>query len=207
MIRSLQLKQISVLCLLLFVLNSAAQIVGGNGYLIGNLVEVAVDGNGGHEGTADWAGHHSRGGLPAVPFGFVENSNMDGWLAYDGDFFTAGTPENGFGLEINGTNYSNNAWNSGTSTVFLNQIPKLPGSTITHTLEDQCITVEWTGKVAGIIINVKYHLIETELFYTTEVTLTNTTGSTLNNVYYYRNVDPDNNKALTGNFATTNTIV
>ncbi len=207
MIRSLQLKQISVLCLLLFGLNSAAQIVGGNGYLIGNLVEVAVDGNGGHEGTADWAGHHSRGGLPAVPFGFVANSNMDGWLAYDGDFFTAGTPENGFGLEINGTNYSNNAWNSGTSTVFLNQIPKLPGSTITHTLEDQCITVEWTGKVAGVIINVKYHLIETELFYTTEVTLTNTTGSTLNNVYYYRNVDPDNNKALTGNFATTNTIV
>lgn len=193
--------------MLFFVLKSEAQIVGGNGYLIGSAVEIAVHGNGGHEGTADWAGHHSRGGLAAVPYGFVANPNMDGWVNYDGDFFTAGTPENGFGLEINGTNYSNNAWNSGTSTVFLNQIPKLPGSTITHTVEDQCITVEWTGKVAGVIINIKYHLIETSLFYTTEITLTNTTGSTLNNVYYYRNVDPDNNKALTGNFATTNKIV
>ncbi len=188
-------------------LNLYGQVVSGNAYLIGTAVEVAVDGNSGHEGTADWPGHHSRGGLPAVPYGFVANPSYDGWVNYDGDFFTAGTPENGFGLEIGGTNYSNNAWNSGTSTVFLNQIPKLPGSTITHTVEDECITVDWTGKVAGVVINIQYHLIENDLFYTTEVTLTNTTGSPLNNVYYYRNVDPDNNKALTGNFETTNTIV
>lgn len=192
---------------LLFCVFAHGQIVSGNAYLIGSGVEIAVDGNGGHEGTADWPGHHSRGGLPAVPYGFVANPTFDGWVDYDGDFFTAGTPENGFGIEIGGTNYSNNAWNSGTSTVFLNQIPKLPGSTITHTVEDDCITVEWTGKVAGVIINLKYHLIVNDLFYTTEVTLTNTTGSALNNVYYYRNVDPDNNKALTGNFETTNSIV
>lgn len=207
MVKPLTLWSLTTCIILLFGLNAHAQIVSGNGYLIGTAVEIAVDGVGGHEGTADWVGHHSRGGLPAVPYGFVANPSMDGWINYDGDFFTAGTPENGFGIEINGTNYSNNAWNSGTSTVFLKQIPQLPGSTITHTIEDQCITVEWTGKVAGVIINVKYHLIESNLFYTTEVTLTNTTGSALNNVYYYRNVDPDNNKALTGNFSTTNKIV
>jgi len=207
MTKPLLQRSILTCLILLFGSNTYAQIVSGNGYLIGTAVEIAVDGVGGHEGTADWAGHHSRGGIATVPYGFVANPSMDGWINYDGDFFTAGTPENGFGIEINGTNYSNNAWNSGTSTAFLKQIPQLPGSTITHTIEDQCLTLEWTGKVAGVIINVKYHLIESNLFYTTEVTLTNTTGSTLNNVYYYRNVDPDNNKALTGNFSTTNKIV
>jgi gliding motility-associated-like protein len=186
---------------------SYGQIVAGNGYLIGDRVEIAVHGDGGHEGTLDWDGHHSRGGTPDVPFGFVANPASDGWVDYDGDFFTAGTPENGFGIEIGGTNYSNNGWNSVTSSAYLAQIPTAPGGTITHTVEDNCITVEWEGLVAGVTVNVKYHLISSNLFYTTEITLTNGTGSNLSDVYYYRNVDPDNNEALTGIFATTNTIV
>ncbi|MFT5820919.1 MAG: gliding motility-associated-like protein [Crocinitomix sp.] len=183
------------------------QIVSGNGYLIGDLVEIAVHGNAGHEGTLNWDGHHARGGTGDVPFGFVANPAMDGWGDYNGDYFTAGTPENGFGIEINGTNYSNNGWNSATSSAYLAQIPTAPGGTITHTVEENCITVEWEGAVAGVTINVKYHLITSDLFYTTEITLTNGTGSNLNDFYYYRNVDPDNNEALTGVFETTNTIV
>lgn len=201
------------ICALIFTLPilcagiSYGQIVDGNGYIIGDRVEIAIHGNAGHEGTLDWPGHHSRGGSPEIPFGFVANPLGDGWVNYDGDFFTAGTAENGFGIEINGSNYGNNGWNSVTSTPFLAQIPTAPGGTITHTIEDDCITIEWEGLIAGVTINVKYHLISSDLFYTTEVTLTNGTGSNLNDLYYYRNVDPDNNQALTGVFETTNTIV
>lgn len=200
---------ISLLLILLLIgdLHSFAQIISGNGYLIGGAVEVAIDGDGGHEGTADWPGHHSRGGTPEVPFGFVANPALDSWVNYDGDFFTAGTPENGFGLEINGVNYSNNAWNASSSTYFLQQIPTSPGTAISHTVNEDCITVEWQGQVAGVTVNVKYNLLSTNLFYTTEITLTNNTGIGLSDVYYYRNVDPDNNEAIGGTFNTTNTIV
>ncbi|MBK6526965.1 MAG: hypothetical protein IPG07_16310 [Crocinitomicaceae bacterium] len=52
-----------------------------------------------------------------------------------------------------------------------------------------------------------YSLNVTELYYTTEVTITNNTGATLNDVYFYRNVDPDNNQFLNGDYSTTNSIV
>lgn len=187
-------------------LKGYGQIVGGNAYLIGSFVEIAVQGDAGHEGTADWPGHHSRGGFVDVPYGFVANPLMDAWANYDGDFFTSGIPENGFGIEINGSNYSNNAWNSGTSTVFLKQIPTAPGGTVTHTSDGDCITVEWEGKVAGVRINVKYHLKTNDVYYTTEITLKNESGTALTDVYYYRNVDPDNNESIGGTYETTNTI-
>lgn len=184
------------------------QIVGGNAYMIGDFVEIAIDGNGGHEGTADLPGSHSRGGwYEDIPYGFVANPQDDDWDEYNGDFFTAGSPENGFGLEINGTNYSNNGWNAITSTTFFSEIPVAPGGGITYESNDGCLTVEWTGLVAGVQINLKYNLIEDALFYTTEVTLTNVSGTNLSDVYYYRNVDPDNNAALSEVFATRNEIV
>jgi hypothetical protein len=90
---------------------------------------------------------------------------------------------------------------------YLNQIPRSPGTNITHTVDGNCITVEWQGSAGGVRINVKYHLLISDAsYYTTEITLTNTTGSDMNNVYYYRNVDPDNNQAIGGSFATTNKI-
>ena len=49
-------------------------------------------------------------------------------------------------------------------------------------------------------------MVATDLFYTTEVTLTNKTGAALSNVYYYRNVDADNNVFLNTFYETTNTI-
>jgi gliding motility-associated-like protein len=183
-----------------------AQIFEENGYILGTFVEVAIDGDAGHEGTADWPGNHSRGGTEEVPFGFVANPTMDGWINYNGDYFTAGTPENGFGLEINGTNYSNNGWNAATLTTYLQEIPQLVGTTITYSEDGLCKTIEWQGKVAGVKIIVKYNHISGTLYYTTDITLVNESGAPINDLYYYRNVDPDNNHALTGAFATTNKI-
>ena len=77
--------------------------------MIGEYIEVGIDQNGA-EGTDDLAGSNSRGGGCASSyFSYVANPQMDGWVNYDGDFFTPGSPENGFGLDIGGLERSNNA--------------------------------------------------------------------------------------------------
>lgn len=178
----------------------------GGGYLLGDLVEVGINW-GGHEGTWTHAtfAPHERG--PAfnddVEHGFVANPAMDGWGNYDGDFFSPGTPENGWGLEIGGVNYHNNAkpefWAGGPQ-------QDIDGGLTDYFVTGDCIEVHWEGSILGIDIHIVYKLTTTELYYVTEVTLTNTTAADILNLYYYRNLDPDNNQQIGWGFVTTNTI-
>ena len=186
---------------LLFIANSGvAQIVGSGGYLLGDYVQVGVNANG-YEGAPNIAGSHARSDTwtsSAIWFGFVANPAMDGWGNYDGDFFTPGSPENGFGVRVAGIDYSNNStgWPA----------PQIIGSVTGYATDGDCMMVDWEGSVAGLTVHLQYKLIKTELYYTTKVTLTNTTGSDMTDVYYYRNFDPDNNEPIGWGFMTQNTI-
>ncbi|MBI3135429.1 MAG: gliding motility-associated C-terminal domain-containing protein [Bacteroidetes bacterium] len=175
-----------------------AQLTGTGAYFMGNVAEIAIHNNG-HEGTADIAGSHSRSDQwdASVYFGFVANPQNDGWGNYDGDFFTPGSPENGFGIEVNGMNYSNNS-------SYYNEIP---GSLSNYVVDGNCLSVDWNGTVAGVGVAITYKFITTELYYTTEVTLTNNTGAALTDLYFYRNFDPDNNVSISFDYTTQNTIV
>ncbi len=177
---------------------SFSQLLGTGAYFIGDVASIGVH-NRGHEGTSSIAGDHSRSDQwdPSVYFGFVANPQNDGWVNYDGDFFTPGSPENGFGMEINGINYSNNSVGDN----------EIPGSLSNYTVDGNCWSVDWNGNAGGVGIKIKYKFISTELYYTTEVTLTNNTGAPLNDLYYYRNFDPDNNVSISFDYTTTNTIV
>lgn len=176
------------------------QIVGASAYMYGDNVEIGIN-DAGHEGAPRVPASNNRSnqalGSP-VYFGFVANPQLDGWGSYDGDFFTPGTPENGFGLEIAGVNYSNNASGS---------LEQIPGSITGYTEVGDCIFVEWDGSVANVDVHIVYRLITTELYYTTEVTLTNTGPTDMTDVYYYRNLDPDNNITIGGGYSTQNTVV
>ena len=79
-----------------------SQIVGTDAFLKGNYVEIGIKGNGGYEGATATAptGMHFRGSSTIK--GFMANPQMDGWVNYDGDYFTPGAPENGWGLKIAG---------------------------------------------------------------------------------------------------------
>ncbi len=192
---------LSVACLLTSNFASA-QIIGTGTYMFGNYVEVAINNARGMEGAPNVLGHHSRSNIGTanpVYYGFVANPQMNAWLTYDGDFFTPGTPENGFGLEIAGVNYSNNS----ASTVW-NQIP---GGLTSYTTLGDCIIVQWDGNVAGCHIKIVYKMELANVFYTTTVTLTNNTASPMVDLYYYRNFDPDNNVTIGGSYVTTNKIV
>jgi len=181
-----------------------AQLNANGGYLMGNQVEVGIH-NHGHEGTFDLPGSNSRtNSSTEVYLGFVANPQNDSWTNYDGDFFTPGSPENGFGLEINGINYSNNGFDP---IAFFGTQYEIPGSLSNYQQNGDCISVQWDGSINNVAIKLIYSLNVTQLYYTTEVTITNNTGAALSDVYYYRNLDPDNNEELNFDYATQNTIV
>ena len=69
----------------------------------GTGVEIGINGAGGFEGVDTTvspvpAGMHCRSNT--VFFGFVANPQNNNWATFDGDFFTPGTPENGWGITI-----------------------------------------------------------------------------------------------------------
>ncbi|MCG8578101.1 MAG: PKD domain-containing protein [Flavobacteriales bacterium] len=213
-INNLKLAALGILFPASFSFGQYADIVpetaaGGGGFMVGEAVELGINW-GGHEGTWNEGPPYcpnSRGATfnPEVEHGFVSNPAMDGWGDYDGDFFSPGTPENGFGLELGGVNYSNNAnnadWTSGLPTQ-----EEIPGDLIGFNIDGDCMEVEWEGSINGIDVNVLYRLTYTELYYTTKVTLTNTNPTDELDVYYYRNLDPDNNQPIGWGFVTTNTV-
>ena len=188
--------------------NAHAQIVGTEAYIKGNYVEIGIAGVGGYEGayitTAPVpAGMHYRSNTNF--FGFVANPQMNGWAgsAYDGDFFTPGTPENGWGLMIDtatATSASNNC----------ESVSWILGSITSYSYSAPYYSVDWEGDdTVGTSLHVKinYLLNENDLFYTTTVWITNNTAAAIPHIYFYRNVDPDNNALLTGDYTTHNTVV
>ena len=82
--------------------------VGPDVYVKGTSVEYGIRGIGGFEGidvltSPVPGGMHLRSANNL--FGFVANPQLNAWAgsAFDGDFFTPGSPENGWGFEIGTT--------------------------------------------------------------------------------------------------------
>jgi hypothetical protein len=180
------------------------QMVGPDAYLKGLNVEVGIDGSKGHEGVYITAspplpGMHHRSGTNF--FGFVANPQLDGWLTQDGDFFTPGTPENGWGLELDTLELTSNC---AKATVMI------PGAISSWTYSGISIESIWEGDATSatdLHCVIKYHLEDSDLFYTTEVTIVNNTTGTIPELFYYRNFDPDNNQPISGDYTTQNTIL
>ncbi len=192
--------------------SSIAQMVGPDCYLNGTLVQVGIDGAGGYEGvntvtSPPLAGMNFRSNTQY--FGFVANPQINAWATFDGDFFTPGSPENGWGFElINGATdiiKSNNR--SGFPAT-----PEIPGSLgSSWQMIGSCIMADWNGSYVGsgydIGFKINYYMNIGDLFYTTTVTVKNNGAATIPDFYYYRNFDPDNNIVISGDYSTTCRIV
>lgn len=193
-----------MLCLLQSVLK--AQMVGTDSYIKGTSVEIGVNGAGGYEGvdvtvSPPLTGMHPRSGGTNY-FGFVANPQLNSWTTFNGDFFTPGSPENGWGFEIGttgGVEFSNNC--SG-------PLVQIPGS-VAWGSTFSCYTSDWSGDATSgtdLHFHISYLLQTNDLYYTTTISITNNTSATIPELYYYRNVDPDNNESLTGDYSTQNTV-
>jgi gliding motility-associated-like protein len=183
-----------------------AQIVGANAYIKATSVEIGIAGAGGFEGcdvsaSPPPAGMHFRSGTNF--FGFVANPQVNAWATFDGDFFTPGSPENGWGFEI-GTSGGAVGGNNCAGPQQIN------GSITNWSHNFSCYSADWEGDATSgtdLHFKVNYFLQETDLFYTTTVSITNNTSTTIPDLYYYRNLDPDNNQTLSSDYTTQNTIV
>lgn len=187
-------------------------MVGPSAYIQATSLEVGITGPGGFEGVTQSvspppAGYHARG--TSLPFGFVANPQLNGWLgsAYDGDFFTPGSPENGWGFEIGTTGTSGAGTLGGNNCAGLQQINgAITGSSTVF----NCYNVWWEGDATSgtdLHFKIEYFIQQSDLYYTTTVSITNNTAAIIPDMYYYRNVDPDNNEEISGTFTTTQKIV
>ena len=169
--------------------------VGTVPFLQGDFLEIGFNGGGSLGSTlGSPTGFHSAGS----PLGAESDPERDGGT-YDGDFILPGTPEEGWGLHVGGSTYSNN-----TSSYGADDIVGTWGSIVD---DGQCEALTWTGAVGGLAISSQHTVQQNGLYLEIVVTLTNNTGAALNDLYYYRNVDPDNNYDHNSQFVTTNTII
>ena len=204
------LQSIIALATLFFGLQQAqaqldAQLTLDDAFAKGNFIEIAIN----EFGTfgvpnAQNPGppyHDSRETANDL-FGFIANPVMDGWVDYDGDFFTPGSPEEGFGIEYDGAVWNNNL--TGT-----NQIPgAVSGAGI---LTDPCFgdfaQISWNGFIDGVEIIRNFSVSRDGLFIRMEQRVTNLDSSPKTNFYWMNNVDPDNNQTINGSFTTDQELI
>ncbi len=194
-----------------FTFNTNAQIVGTDAYVPAISVGIGINGDGGFEGADTVANPNPIGTYPRSNtqyMGFVADPSLSGWATgmYDGDFFTPGTPENGWGFELldGATDLIRGNNRSG-------PLLEIPGSITNWQYVGGCYVVTWDGDYVAAPYNfhwkIVYSMNENDLYYNTSVTITNNGTTTLPDMYYYRNLDPDNNITLSGSYTTQNTIV
>ena len=167
-----------IFAMLVFQTSLIAQMVGTDAYIKGQYMEFGINGLGGFEGVDTSisplpAGMHMRSTGNDL-FGIVGNPQKNGWLdsLYDGDFFTPGSPENGWGIEIGitgstvaGTFFGNNcAWPQ-----------QMNGSITSFATVGSFHTAIWEGNTSAgdLHLKINYTMHDTALFYSTTVSITN----------------------------------
>lgn len=209
------------LCCLLIVSNTHAQLVSGNAFLKGNYIRLGLAPNAAFGSTASVPSDYILpGSMPGSSgcnlnkMGFVADLGKNGWNvgtpAFIGDYFLPGAPEEGWGISMNGSSFNNNRNNTGLPSTGLapcSEGTQIAGSfTSYQDLANEQVAI-WEGSVNGLGIKKKITLPKDKLYFIIEITFTNNSAATVNNLYYMRNVDPDNEVASTGNFQTQNKIV
>jgi gliding motility-associated-like protein len=173
-------------------------------FVKGDYVEVGVSRTGAYGANPSPAGYHPNVG---TSLGFVSDPDKDGWLvsspgsaAYMGDYFVPGSPYEGWDFKAAGTTYR-----------FRNLGAACPGtscSNISYTATATEQTTVWQGVAGGIEITQKTVVKKDKVYFVIYVDLVNTSGAAVNNIYYFRGLDPDNDQPWPGgNFTTTNRIV
>lgn len=189
--------------IVLFSYNAKAQIVGANAFMKGNYVEVGVN----------TCGAYGSNGMPPAGYhpnvfsglGFVADSDMDGWDIgtpdYCGDYFVPGSPVEGWQVQIGGTVYTNTDQYCWTS--------EIPGDVTSYDYSGGTYTVVWDGSIAAedVTIQQTTTLPEDARYFVTRVLICNDGPTDLVDVYYMRNVDPDQDQPWSFDFTTYNEIV
>lgn len=172
--------------------NSLTQLASSQAFLQGSYVEVGVRANGAFGSSTIPAGFH---GTVGTCLGFRVDRQKNGWGSTvgasapftnidDGDYFCPGTQYEGWGLQVdtNSPTFNNHSATGITGTV------------INAVNGDSSQSSEWNAASPSNGITVKQIASVPNVGQSlhVDVTLTNNSGSTINNIYYVRGFDPDN---------------
>lgn len=180
--------------------SSATQISNSQGFLQGEFAEVGVRANGAFGSTSVPSGFHQN---PSNCLGFRVDREMDGWgtTTDDGDFFCPGSPFEGWQMKVAGSVAKNDNGQTG-----------LAGgvSDIQNSGSSQCVSWNSASPYNGVSVSQRYCVPTAGQALHTDVTLTNTTGSAISDVFFGRGFDPDNqtgsgNMTCSGSTITTGT--
>ena len=162
---------------------SNLDITNGNAFLYGDNIEVGIgpDGAFGSDIASSEMGRKSFGKL----LGYISDPSGGKFKnSYHGDFFLPGYPEEGWAITVNGKTYNNNS--------------NIQGAQIRGTLSNfqtpsSGQNVTWKGEVEGLEITQIFRVYTAGIAIVVDITLKNTTDTDMQDVYYMRTVDPDNN--------------
>ncbi|MBC8172798.1 MAG: hypothetical protein H7X71_02730, partial [Chitinophagales bacterium] len=188
-----------------------AQIYGETAFLQGCYIEVAV---------AECGVYGSDDAVPAsgpfgpyhdnvfVGLGFVADHEKDGWDEstgagepdFCGDYFTPGSPEEGWAIEYDGDEWYNHYVPCSAFSF------DIDGAVVGYTDTGGYKSATWEGEIDDIDLGITQYTVfpDGALFFLTSVELCNNGATDMVDVYYMRNVDPDQDQPVCGTFMTTN---
>ncbi len=208
------------LLLLLFVLLVSnlcfGQLVGGVGgqlYLPGHWLEIGQNDYGAFGANPPPAGYHP---YPAgSDLAETYDYGHDGWTVgappLMGDYTYPGSPFEGWGIQVGGPGGLNWAFTSNgaiTAGSAAGAMATLNGNNVSYVNAGGQLIGNWSGTTAAgqLKINMETRVDTNASWVVVTAKLYNTGATTLNNLYYMRSCDPDNDEAHGGSFATTNQV-
>ena len=165
-----------------FETNTQINPSNGEGFLQGKFAEVGVRANGAFGSTSVPSGFHAN---PPNCLGFRVDREMDGWGATtdDGDYFCPGAPFEGWQMKVAGSIGKNDHGQTGIAGGV---------SDIQDSGSSQCVSWNSASPYNGVSVSQRYCVPTAGQALHTDVTLTNTTGSAVSDIYFGRGFDPDN---------------
>jgi cysteine-rich repeat protein len=140
-------------------------------FLRGNYIEIGLNPNAAFgSGVAPPAGWHARSGQTPNELGFVSDPADSDWTDYHGDFFTPGTREEGWGIEVNGTAANNNR-NGLTNIAGSFDVPACISAGACDALGGAEVTWTSSSPFQGVGVSKKYTLVDGGVFVVVEVRL------------------------------------
>lgn len=173
-----------------------AVIIDNEGWAKGNYIEIGIGrpGSFGARTENKPASFHENREYLTNKFGFIANPQKDNWIDYDGDFFTPGIAEEGFTLEINGVNYSNNSNPRNVSFDIPGKVSS--ASTLLSSCYSDYSQLFWEGEIEKLQVKRFYNITSDGLFIKMSTIIYNASSETKRNLFFMHSVDPDNNQVI-----------
>ena len=215
---------------ILSAIRATAQMVGDNVFLKGKYVEIGIAPNGGYGSTLEApANYHPFLGGTTFDFwdpgagtdltsgnflGFVADYGADGWTVgtppFWGDFYLPGDPQEGWAVSVGGTESDAYipAYQYFGGPPLTGYTGSLAGTNLAYINSGGISKGVWKGTDGAMEIRQTTTLDTNKLYFTVNVIMVNHGLTALNNIYYVRTVDPDNEETREGAtaFTTDNSI-